>query len=235
MSRLLPLFVSGLLSTLAAVAPAGARPTPPKVTAQSAPVTPRDAIVAAVRARMGQALVSVDVDPLETSVVPATGLVAVPDPAGRAGRATRFTLATATGRKGTAVATVRVRALVARARAAIERGATLDADSLTVVEDDVHDVPLAYLPTAEELVGRRVRRAVAPGELLTLALAEVPPAVQSGDPVTIAVTVGRVHATTVGVASGSGRVGDIVRVQRPGQRALLAARVLARGEVEVLP
>lgn len=231
MSALLPLLVSGLLSTIAAGAPAGALPT----AVVTAPVTPRDAIVAAVRARMGQTLIAVEIDRLDTKVAPAAGLMAVPDPAGRAGRASRFTLTTAAGRQGTAVATVRVRALVARARVSIERGATLDAGALVVSEDDVHDVPLAYLPTAGELAGRRVRRTVAPGELLTLALAEVPPAVQSGDPVTVGVTVGRVRATTVGVASGSGRVGDIVRVQRPGQRGLLTARVRARGEVELLP
>lgn len=237
MTRTSPFLVSLLLTCMAgsAVTSLSAAGVAAGAAAVAPAVTPRDAIVAAVRARMGRAVVAVDVEGLDTTVSPVADLVAQPDPAGRAGRATRFTLGTGAGRQGSAVATVRVRALVARARVALDRGTTLDAGQIVVSEDEVRDLPMAYLPTVEELTGRRVRRSVAAGEVLTLALAEVPPVVQAGDPVTVGVTVGHVRVTAEGIASGSGRVGDIVRVQRPGRRGLLTARVRGRGEVEVLP
>jgi flagella basal body P-ring formation protein FlgA len=45
-----------------------------------------------------------------------------------------------------------------------------------------------------------------------------PPAVRSGDEVTVKVSIGAVEVTGVGVASGSGQAGDVIRIMQPRSR-----------------
>jgi flagella basal body P-ring formation protein FlgA len=66
-------------------------------------------------------------------------------------------------------------------------------------------------------------------------LVEVAPVVRSGQRVTMTVSVGQVRASVEGVASGSGQVGDEIRVVRQDVRRPIRARITGPGEVEVLP
>ncbi len=191
-----------------------------------------DAIVAAVRARMGD--VQVRVVELRTDVTAGTGLTAVPDPGARTGRAVQFTVRTGPRRAGSAVALVHVSAPHVRAARALGRDERLAAESLAAQDGDVVDVRFERLPGLEDLVDNDTRRAVAPGEVMTTAVVAVPDVVRSGDDVRVVVRMGPVEATGLGRASGSGRVGDVIRVGRPGTRTLQRARIVAPGTVEIL-
>lgn len=57
--------------------------------------------------------------------------------------------------------------------------------------------------------------------------------VRSGDRITISVRVGSVQATGVGIASGSGQLGDTIRVLASEGRRALTARITGPGTVEV--
>jgi flagella basal body P-ring formation protein FlgA len=121
-----------------------------------------------------------------------------------------------------------------RARRAIARGEDVDSAAVDVVDTELTTLVLRRLPGLDEVVGAQARRDIAEGELLTDALVLAPPAVRSGDEVRISVTAGSVEVTSVGRASGSGRVGDIVRVRLPTSRTLLRVRITGPGSVEVV-
>jgi len=57
--------------------------------------------------------------------------------------------------------------------------------------------------------------------------------VRSGDRVTIWVRIGSVQASGVGIASGSGQMGDTIRVLASEGRRALTARITGPGTVEV--
>ncbi len=59
--------------------------------------------------------------------------------------------------------------------------------------------------------------------------------VRSGDRITIAVTIGSVQVIGTGIASGSGQLGDTVRVLPAEGRRALTARITGPGTVEVKP
>lgn len=201
----------------------------------ASPVSPRDAVEAAVRRVLGAEVASVEVVSLETRLSAEPGLVAAPDPAGRVGAPTRFAFTVGGRWRGSAVADVRVRARVAKTIRAIDRAEAIDASAVQLLEADIAGVRYGRLVPAVAIVGMRARRRIDSGALLTAGMVDVPPAVQNGDRITVGVTVGQVHVTTEAVASGSGQVGDVVRVMQPGRRVLLKARIVEKGVVEVIP
>jgi flagella basal body P-ring formation protein FlgA len=86
----------------------------------------------------------------------------------------------------------------------------------------------------EEIVGAQARRDIRAGELLTDAAVIVPLLVKSGDVVRVSVSAGAVQVTGIGRASGSGRVGDLIRVLMPSSRRGLKARITGPGSVEIV-
>jgi len=197
-------------------------------------VPPHIAIEKAVAERLGPG-VSVTVSSLETDVMPTPGLEAIPDPGGRTGVPVRFQLLARGARVGTAVAIVKVRALHARATKAIARDEMLTPDTWQMVAGEMADLPFRHLPTADEIPTLKARRDVAPGEVLTDAIVTVPPLVRSGDKVDVTVRIGAVEATGTAIASGSGHLGETIRIIQRASRRLLNARVSGPGAVELIP
>jgi flagella basal body P-ring formation protein FlgA len=193
----------------------------------------REAVAAAVAQKFG-AGVQVVVGELRADASDAADLVAVPDPGGRTGRPAQFALRAGTKRAGTAVATVTVVATHVRTTAPMARDAAISAEVVREQHGEVDDVRFEPLPQLDDVVGSVVRRAVAPGEVLSHAVVAVPDAVQAGDEVKVVVRVGALEAWGVGRASGSGRVGDVVRITRGSAKGLQRAKVLSPGVVEVL-
>ncbi len=129
MSTLMRIWLCALLTA----AFVSGRPTPSRAEdAVSGAV--HDAIVAAVRARMGD--VQVRLVELRTTMAETAGpsgttsLIACPDPGARTGRSVQFTLRAGTRRAGSAVAKVDVTAPHVRAVRALERDERLVADAL---------------------------------------------------------------------------------------------------------
>ena len=169
-----------------------------------------------------------------STVTSAPAMTAASEPGARTGKAMRFVLSSRGKRVGTAVATVDVVAAHVVSSRAIARDDEISAGDVHVVEGPVKDLPLRRLPALADVVGARPRRAVAAGEVMTAALVTVPPVVRSGDELTVTVTSGAVQVSGTGRASGSGHVGDEIRVTRPGSRQVLRARITGPGEVEIV-
>lgn len=218
--------------TLAIVATVCVGPT---AAAANVMVTAAAAIERAALDRVGARVVRVDVELMSTTVPAAVDLVAVPDPIGRIGYATRFTLTVDGARRGVAIATVHVGARVVRATKPIVRNERIELDAVTVAERDLAGQPFARVLDLDQVVGTRSRRTIEPGVLILPSMVTAPLAVEHGQRIQVGVSVGLVHAMSEGTASGSGYVGDVVHVRQTGRRGLLRARIVDRGVVEVEP
>ena len=197
------------------------------------PMPVRAAITRAVEDRLGPGAIAT-IRELQTGVPEDEPVTAVPEPGARVGMPARFVLWRDGKRRGIAVATVDVRAMLVRARRAIGRDEVIAAADVVLVEGELKDVPVRRLPGVEDVVGATPRRAVAAGEALTSAVLTLPPLVRSGDQVDVNVRVGSVQVAGRGVASGSGHVGDVIRVVNPGSRQPRKARIIGPGAVEIV-
>jgi flagella basal body P-ring formation protein FlgA len=220
-----------LLAALGAAVPPAAVPLPPAV---------RDAVVSAVRARLGGAA-EVDVEAKEAPA-PLTGEIvdAVLAPGAAIGAPLRVVLR---GRgQGPAVsfvpvgrATVRIGVTLPHLHTArvVRRGERLaDAD----VAEVSHALPrgaLRALPDRQSIVAGRVLRDLPVGACLTAQVVVPVPAVVAGQDVAAVVRDGRVEVRARLVAVDSGAIGDTVRVSHPEARRVLRARVVGRAEVEI--
>ncbi|HEY6360079.1 MAG TPA: flagellar basal body P-ring formation chaperone FlgA [Vicinamibacterales bacterium] len=196
-------------------------------------VTPIDAIEKAVARRLGSEA-AVSVTGLETSVRAQQGLQALPEPGARAGQPVRFVLMAAKSRVGVAMATVMVSGPHARAARAIARDEAITEADIEIVDDEWPSVPLTRLPVQDEIIGLKARRNIAPGEALTSTVLDVPPAVRSGDVVTVTATVGAVQVTAAATASSSGHRGDVIRVTPKPNGRPVRARITGPAAVEVV-
>lgn len=204
----------------------------------------REAIAVAVAQRFGAASAAqVVVGELRVVATPpkagerdraVVGMVAVADPGARTGRPAQFTLRAGSKRLGIAVASVTVTVPHVRTIAPVDRDQPVPADAVQEQTGEVADVRFEPLPRLDDVVGAHARRPLAVGEVLSQALVAVPDAVQAGDEVKVVARMGALEAWGVGRASGSGRVGDVVRITRGSARGLQRAIVLSPGVVQVL-
>jgi flagella basal body P-ring formation protein FlgA len=195
----------------------------------------RAAIELAVAQRFGAASgAQVVVGELRSDVDDANGLVAVADPGARTGRPAQFTLRAGSRRVGLAVANVAVTVPHVRTIAPVDRDEAVSADAVQEQTGDVAGVRFEPLPRLDEVIGAHARRPLAAGEVLSQAVVAVPEAVRAGDEVKVVARVGALEAWGTGRASGSGRVGDVVRITRGSARGLQRALVLSPGIVQVL-
>lgn len=162
-----------------------------------------------------------------------------PEPGSRTSGAVRFLLFADGGadrprRAGRVSATVHVAAPHARARTALGPHVPVGEADVVVSLTDIGRVPFEPLPTASDVIGRRLRRPVADGAVITRAVVEIPALVRSGGAV---VTVARVDGIEVrgqAVAAQDGGLGDLVIVVNPDSRKRLRGRVVAESLVEVI-
>ena len=198
------------------------------------PIAPAEAIAAAVAERLGGD-VAVRVGDVETTVRPEPGLVAEPDVSARLSRPARFILTNRGQRRGVAVATVTAEARYARAARAVARDEVIGADAVDFTEGTLPMLPIRRLLRADDLTGLQARRTLAAGEPLTAAVLRVPPLVKTGDEIAVTVRIGVVQVVGTGTASGSGHIGDTIRVRQPHSSRLLSARITGPGAVEIEP
>jgi flagella basal body P-ring formation protein FlgA len=195
-------------------------------------------VAAAVEAASREAFgVSSEVDVTLGMVAPAAPgpVTATVAPGGRVGQPSRFLLWRSGRQVGYAVATVEVTADYMKPVRAIARDEIVDGSAVAPERGRLPKVPFLRLPGREEVIGASARRALAAGEPILNGLVVEIPAVRSGDTVQARLTRGAVQIVARAVASGTGRVGDVIRVRTGGAARVVLGRITAPGEVEVLP
>lgn len=158
-------------------------------------------------------------------------------PGGRIGGTVRFSLHGAGGtqdRVGRLTATVQVNVPHVRALQSVAARTAIGETQVVEVVGDPGRQPIARLPRLSDVVGRRLKRAVAADEAIAWLLVDAPPLVKTGTTVT---TVARVQGLEVrgrAVAAQDGTLGDTVQVVNPDSRKRLRGRVIGESVVEVL-
>lgn len=178
-----------------------------------------------------------DVDIVLGMVSPADvdGVVATVAPGGRVGQPSRFLLWRGARQVGYAVATVEITAEYLKPVRAIARDEVVDKEAVVVERGRLPQVPFLRLPGRLEVVGASARRALVPGEPILNGLIVEVPAVRTGETVQAHLTRGALEISARAVASGTGRVGDVIRVRAIGAERMVAARITAPGAVEIQP
>jgi flagella basal body P-ring formation protein FlgA len=159
---------------------------------------------------------------------------------GRTGQAIRFEIAAAAGPQGRAVRVGEATAIVQvsgphlRARRPLDAGRTLTPDDVELGDGPIEGAPLRRLPASLDVIGARVFRAVAAGAPLVDRNVIAVPVVRAGDRVRATVRGPGLEVAVLAVAEQSGMPDQIIRVVNPDSRRVVRARVVAKGEVEVI-
>jgi flagellar basal body P-ring formation protein FlgA len=166
-------------------------------------------------------------------------LIATPVPGARVGRSIRFALArqsdgARTVRVGEASATVNAVGPVVRTTRDIPRAAVLAALDVEQAEMSLDNQPLRPVLTLADVVGGRVTRPLRAGQIVDDASVVAVPAVKAGDRVRAVIRVAAVEVETVAIATDNGAIDQVIKVVNPTTRRSLRARVLGKGEVEVI-
>lgn len=206
----------------------------PAVAAQPQHQALRDVLAGAVAERLGVAPEAIDVVLQSAPAVDAAIVRATPPAGARLGQPMRFVVTPASGPTISVVA--RVNAVVGHAIAtrALERDAVITAADIEWREAAIAGALLQPLPTLDEVVAARTRRAIAAGEVLSRTTLTRDFAVRAGDEVTMTMRTGSIEVRGVGRAVSSGFVGDVIRILPPGSRQPARARVTAPAAVEIL-
>ena len=114
----------------------------------------------------------------------------------------------------------------------IARHELINREDLRVEEREGRTIP-SNLAAVEDLVGKRATRLLVAGSELTVYAAEVPPAVERGDLVTLVAAVGSVTVTAAGKVQQTGAVGDIIAVENIGTRTVVYGKVISSELVQV--
>lgn len=115
----------------------------------------------------------------------------------------------------------------------IQRGERLDGSSVNAERREVTAHLDRYLTDPSTLAGSRAKMRIGFGRMIDPRYVEVIPTVKRGDRVRIEVNVSGIAATSEGIASEAGVVGDLIVVKNASSREKLIAKVVAPGLVRI--
>jgi flagella basal body P-ring formation protein FlgA len=89
------------------------------------------------------------------------------------------------------------------------------------------------IPTAEEMVGKRLKQALRSGDVVWRGILEKEKAIQMGEMVQLRSGEGDWEVSMTVVAQQDGYIGDVVNLKNPKTNAVLMGQVTGRGEAEL--
>lgn len=128
--------------------------------------------------------------------------------------------------------TLEAMAEVAIAAGDLRRGALIEAGDIEMAERDLNQLRSPCFDAAE-LVGKRLKRSLRPGDAFERASIEFPPLVKRGEMVTMTARRGALVVTTRGLAQQNGLEGDMIRVRNTTSNKDILCRVTGPEAVSV--
>lgn len=128
---------------------------------------------------------------------------------------------------------VRVRLPVVTAARAVLSGTVLGKDDVTVATMDITDRTNQFLTKTDDALGKRVARALAPGEMVNPGTLANPVLVRRGAEVIVRARTGELEIQASGKALSDGAVGQRVRVQNVTSLRIVEGWVMADGSVSI--
>ncbi len=114
----------------------------------------------------------------------------------------------------------------------LPRGSILQPEDLVLVEREINHLRQPFFRTAG-LVGKKLKRSLRQGEVLTRTMIDTPPAVKRGQPVMIVLTRGALSLSAKGIAKRDGKPGDTIPVRNISSQKVILCQVTGPGRVEV--
>lgn len=115
----------------------------------------------------------------------------------------------------------------------LERGMLISASDIQVVRVNLHDQPADAVANAEELVGKRAKARINPGEIVRKSTVDIPPTVPKGKKVTVYYRNGALTASVTATAIEDGFSGGTIQVRNDASKKIIVASVKNGDEVEV--
>jgi flagella basal body P-ring formation protein FlgA len=116
---------------------------------------------------------------------------------------------------------------------ALSKGSLVSADDLGSKETYISENELIYPKEERDVVGKVLRKDVAPGAVLTTLILDSPQVIRRGETVTIVGENKQLVIKTKGKAEDSGRVGDKIRVKNLSSEREVVGRVADNGTIVV--
>lgn len=116
---------------------------------------------------------------------------------------------------------------------ALSKGSAVSADDLGSKETYISENELIYPKELRDVVGKVLKKDVAPGAVLTMAILDSPQVIRRGETVTIVGENKQLLVRTKGKAEDSGRVGEKIRVKNLSSDREVVGRVADNGTVIV--
>ncbi len=116
---------------------------------------------------------------------------------------------------------------------ALSKGSPVSADDLGSKESYISENGLIYPKELRDVVGKVLKKDVAPGAVLTMLILDSPQVIRRGETVTIVGENKQLVVRTKGKAEDSGRVGEKIRVKNLSSDREVVGRVADNGTVIV--
>lgn len=113
----------------------------------------------------------------------------------------------------------------------IDRGATINANSVKQAEQEITRTPRGFYHSIEEVTGMSAKRRIRPNQMLSPDLIDQPQAVKRGEKVQIIANQDGIKAAMAGEALEKGGVGDVIRVKNISSGKTIEAKVVESGVV----
>ncbi len=113
------------------------------------------------------------------------------------------------------------------------KGQLITAEDVQLQEHVVTSLPLGYLTGDSELLGKRVKRHIPAGTILSPLALESSPVINRGAEVVLLVKTAQLEVRMKGEALTDGRPNEMIRVRNLQSKRIVEGLVLATGEVQV--
>ncbi|MBW2155012.1 MAG: flagellar basal body P-ring formation protein FlgA [Deltaproteobacteria bacterium] len=116
----------------------------------------------------------------------------------------------------------------------LPRNTILGAGDLRWVRINISKAPKNLITDVEQAIGKRLKQSLKEGQPLRSNMIAVPPVIKRGDRVKIVAQRGGLKVETVGIAKGSGALGEQIKVMNITSRKTVVGRIKDASTVRVL-
>ena len=115
----------------------------------------------------------------------------------------------------------------------IKFGEVIQASDITSKKMRLDNLKKGFATEDSEVIGMQAKKYIAVGRMFKLNDISSPPVLKNNDPVNIIYSSGAINLKTVGIALGTGAVGDMIKVKNTSSGAVLLGQIINKNTVQV--
>jgi flagella basal body P-ring formation protein FlgA len=118
-------------------------------------------------------------------------------------------------------------------RRSLRRSSVITEDDVSTKRRNISKLPVNLLTNIQDVIGKRLKRALKADTVLLANMLEEPPLIKRGDRITIVAESPTLQVTALGIAQTKGGLGDQIRVKNCMNRKEVIARIVNASTVKV--